>query len=153
MSKNIENLSKSLANIKFLPKNTEEEVETINLSKEAESFLLSHGWCDSIIEGWLAESWGYILCVFLFKIESENTEVDDYVWIVVGDIPSAYIDIESAEDSDDVLQCYVDIMSDWVECIETNKSVEDCYPIEVPPTLEYASMLKSRLKIISEELI
>ena len=43
-------------------------------------------------------------------------------------------------------------MNNWITNVELGKSVEDCYPIEVPATLEYAKMLKSRIDFISQEL-
>ncbi len=151
-NKEIEELTKILENVNTLSKEDEKDTEICQLLVESENYLLSHPWCERIEGGWLAISWGNILCVFLHKIISKNQEVDDYVWMVVGDIPPAYIDIESAKDPLEVLECYVGIMSDWVECVELGNSIEDCYPIEVPETKEYASMLKARLKFISEEL-
>lgn len=131
---------------------SEEDIEVYNLSQEAKKYLISHSWCDGIEEGWLVAGWGYIYAIFLFKIKPAFSNVDDYVWIVVGDIPPAYIDIESARNPKEVVECYISIMSDWVECVQNGDSVEDCYPVEVPATKEYADMLSNRLKIIEEEI-
>ena len=148
----IENLIEELEPISDLSKDTEDDIDTILLAKKAENYLLSHPWCNSIENGWLAVSWGYIMCVFLFKITSDEEEVDDYVWMVVGDLPYVYVDIESATEPKEVLECYVDILSDWVDAVESDDSVAHCYPVEVPPDKEYARMLKSKLGFISKEI-
>jgi len=72
--------------------------------------------------------------------------------IIVGDIPPAYIDIESATSPNEVVASYIEIMCDWVACVERGESTDDCYPVEVPPTEKYAKMLKKRLELLSEEL-
>ena len=148
----MEEYSKNLEAVDSPPSRTQKDRETINLKDEALNYLCSHEWCEEIEKGWLAESWGYILGVFLFKIKSNIPEVDDYVWVIVGDIPPAYIDIESASNSKEVIMCYIDIMSDWVNHVKEGKPVDECYPVEVPETKEYALMLESRLSLISEEL-
>ncbi len=148
----ITELTSTLDNFNTLSDTEESDKEIIDLSKEATSYLLSYEWCSEVVDGWLAISWGYILGVFLYKIKSKYPEVDEYVWMVVGDIPPAYIDIESANNPEEALRSYVGIMGDWVAAVESNKSVEECYPIEVPATIENALMLKSRLNLILEEL-
>lgn len=150
--KKIKSLTSTLDSLSVLTETNEDDLVVLEHSQEATSYLLSHDWCSDISEGWLAISWGDILSLFLYRISSDYPEVDEFVWMVVGDIPPAYIDIESANQPDDVLRCYVDIMEDWVTAIELNNSVEECYPVEVPATKENASMLKSRLSLILEEL-
>lgn len=89
-----------------------------------------------------------MLGVFLFEIEPSRSGVDKYVWIVVGDIPPAYVDVESGENPREVLESYVAIMRDWVDTVFQGESVEDCYPVEVPATKEYAEMLENRLDLL-----
>jgi len=148
----IELFTEELEEIGDLPSITEDDNETLKLSEEAANYLLSHKWCDEIEKGWLAVSWGYILGVFLFKIDSSVPEVDDYVWMVVGDLPPAYIDIESAVNPNEAIESYIEIMNDWVECVENGNSLDQCYPVEAPGTLENAKMLKTRLRIITDQL-
>lgn len=131
--------------------NTDKRV--LELIDKASSFLLSHSWCTAIVNGWLGREWGHILGIFLFEITPVDSEVDDVVWVVVGDVPPAYIDIESAVNIEQVVAAYIDIMMDWVECVEAGSSVEEVYPVAVPPTLEYANMLRTRLELISNRIL
>lgn len=126
--------------------------ELAKFIKEAQSYILGQSWCLEVENGWLAEEWEGILSVFLFKIKPLNKNVDEYVWIVVGDIPPAYIDIKSAITSSEVLSAYCYIMKDWVETVLSGESVEDCFPINVAPGEKYAQMLLSRIRFIESNL-
>lgn len=151
--KNIKNQASTFEDIHKL---SEEDKNLYGLSVKAKNYLLRHQWCKSILSGWLAVYWEGVLGVFLFEIEPSGSGVDEYVWIVVGDIPPAYVDVESGENSREVLEGYVAIMRDWADTVLKGESVEDCYPVEVPATKEYADMLQNRLDLldtfISEEL-
>ena len=148
----ITELTLSLDHLNTLDASDDDDIVIIDFSREAKKYLLSHLWCSEVTDGWLAIYWEGILGVFLFKISSDYEEVDDYVWMVVGDLPSAYVDIESANSPNEVLKAYVGIMSDWVNGVLNNTSLEDCYPVEVPPTKEYAEMLNSRLDFLLKEI-
>lgn len=141
-----------------------EEIESLNpmgedaalhkLSKEAEGYLLRHEWCKSILSGWLSIGWEELVAIFLFEIEpSSSSMADTYVWVVVGDIPPAYIDVESAHNPKDALESYVLIMQDWVDTVLQGKSVEDCYPVEVPAKKQYADMLSQRLTVLKDMIL
>jgi hypothetical protein len=130
------------------------EEEVFELIKEAEDFLSSFKWCKNIIKGWLAKDWGYILCIFYFNIEpTPGSKADNHVWFIVGDLPPAYIDIQSASTAYEALNAYTFLMEDWVINVRQGKSVEACYPIEVAPSLEYADMLSSRMNLIKQDFL
>jgi len=143
--KNIKQQASTFEEILGLSK---EDEGLYGLSVEAKNYLLRHHWCKSILSGWLAVYWEGVLGVFLFEIEPSRSGVDKYVWIVVGDIPPAYVDVENGENPREVLESYVAIMRDWVDTVLQGESVEDCYPVEVPATKEYAEMLENRLDLL-----
>lgn len=145
-NKQIEEQSKTFERLSDISKTVEPEL--FELCESSKGYLERHRWCKSILDGWLALYWEGVLSICLFRIDPLNKEIDDYVWIVDGDIPPAYIDIESAENPKEVLESYVAVMSEWAENILEGRTVEESYPVEVPPTIEYATMLKNRLDII-----
>jgi hypothetical protein len=152
-TKVIKELINDLEDLNYLSATNESDKVILELSKRATAYLLSHPWCVDIVNGWLAISWNEeILGVFLYEIKSNIENFDQYIWMIVGDLPSVYIDIESATNPKDALSCYIDIMNDWVEAVNNNEHVEDCYPVEVPPTKENASMLKHRLNMLENYL-
>jgi len=76
-----------------------------------------------------------------------------FVWVVVGNIPSAYIDIQSAPNAYKAVESYIFIMEDWIEHVKNKKSIAECYPVNVEPTPEYAEMLSTRIQIIKDDLL
>lgn len=127
--------------------------DQLKLAKEAKAFLLEHIWCKHIKEGWYDRGWADKLAVFLFQIIPDSENADEFVWIIVGDLPSAYIDILSASNGACAIEAYTNIMEDWYDNVLQGKSVENCYPIGVPPTKEYGQMLQSRVEFIRDEIL
>ena len=128
--------------------------EVISSLNEAIKYLSGYSWCVNIEDGWIASSFGYILNIFYFQIQPDNLSCkDNYIWVIVGDIPPAYIDIVSAHNAFDALYCYIIIMTEWVENIMNGRSVEECFPVNVPPQKKYAKMLKIRLKMLKEDYL
>ena len=142
----------NIADIKTSKLEYKEEVETLLI--EAENFLSEFDWCIKIIDGWLAASFGYILNIFYFRIHPDYRSCqDEFVWIIVGDIPSAYIDVVSAPTAFDALKSYINVMQDWVDNVSNGNSVKYCYPVNVPPKKKYADMLAIRLKLLKEDYL
>ena len=128
--------------------------EVIYAVKEAETYLSRFKWCRKIIDGWVASSFGYILNILYYKILPDKISCsDEFLWIIVGDIPPAYIDIVSAPTAYDALECYIDLMQEWVENVMNGETVEDCYPLNVPPQKEYAQMLDTRIRMLKEDFL
>jgi len=75
------------------------------------------------------------------------------VWVVVGDLPPAYLAHEVDDSWQDALRGYVEEMSVWVEAARSGSSLDDVIPVNVPPTPEYADMLASRLDFIRTRFV
>ena len=128
--------------------------EVLTLSVEARNYLNSFKWCGKILNGWLVKDWGYMLCLFYFEIDPiPESGADNFIWIIVGDVPPAYIDIVSAKNELEALEVYVDLMEEWIDNAKRGKSVKDCFPINVEPSKKYANMLFNRIKIIKNDFI
>ena len=120
------------------------------MQETAHEYLLSFEWCLEIINTWYDMGLPDKVGVFLIEITPKK-EADTYVWVVVGDIPSVYID-SSIKSGSEVINCYVELMEEWIEKVLSNKSVKNCYPIDVPPNHKFANMLKKRINFIKTEL-
>ena len=59
------------------------------MHKDAQKFASSQKWCGPIQEEYLAFGVGGIIAVFLFKIRPLGDDVDPWIWVIVGDVPSA----------------------------------------------------------------
>ncbi|HWL92725.1 MAG TPA: hypothetical protein VNT79_04250 [Phycisphaerae bacterium] len=122
------------------------------MASEASSYLLSHEWCKEIVRGYWALGWEGVLAVFFFRFVPAKKGVDSTVWVIVGDIPPAYI-CNDNRDAATALEGYTTEMQKWVEAVKKRKSVKELIPVNAKPTREYADMLESRLKFIREELL
>lgn len=135
----------------------ENEEETLGLKRlfeEAHGFLSAFDWCRSIEDSYFGFGYAGIVAVFLFRISPVRSDVDDWLWVVVGDLPPAYLVTEGNLTPDLALDGYIDEMTRWVRAAKEERSVEDLIPVNVLPTLESADALERRLgalrRIIAE---
>ncbi|TAH04189.1 MAG: hypothetical protein EAZ15_01345 [Sphingobacteriales bacterium] len=132
-----------------------EEIKSIiKLYDEAKHYLENFDWCASVKNGWFDEDFRVHdkLGVFLFEIEPLNDSIDDFIWVIVGDLPSVYLD-KSVKSGLEALEIYCDLMQDWVDNIRDGKTVSECYPIPAEPNLENAELLNNRILFIRQEIL
>jgi hypothetical protein len=90
--------------------------------------------------------------VFLFQIEPINSTIDNYIWVIVGDLPSVYLD-QNVTTGQEALSIYCELMTEWAESVLQGKSTEDCFPVLAAPTIKNAELLKRRIAFIKTELL
>src|SRR5205085_1864805 len=66
------------------------------MSQDAEAYLRSFSWCKEVLGSFFGGGVGGIFAVFLFNIRPARPDVGSWIWIIVGDIPSAYLPLEDA---------------------------------------------------------
>jgi len=54
------------------------------------------------------------VCVFLFALMPAGRDVDCLLWVIVGDLPPAYLVTDEASGPVEALRVYVPEMSKWV---------------------------------------
>jgi hypothetical protein len=133
--------------------NTEYYSEVDALCKEAETYLLDFKWCRTIKNSFLYTNIGYVLCIFLFEIDNTQSKDDNFLWVIVGDLPAMYLDVYGAKTTKEALEGYVELAEDWINNIKTGQSVNDCYPFKAEPTLEMAELLERRTLFIRNQLL
>lgn len=79
--------------------------------------------------------------------------MDSWVWVIVGDVPPAYITCEDAKNPYEALDAYMGAMEEWVRAAQTGESVADLIPVNVPATPANAAMLDRRPKLIDEQIL
>jgi hypothetical protein len=144
-----------MTEIKFDTLSEIEEIQSIlNLYNEAREYLEDFDWCISTKKCWYDKDHGIYekIGVFLFEIEPINETVDDFVWVIVGDLPTVYLD-KSITTGQEALETYCELMQDWADNVKKEKSLEECYPVEVDATKENADLLLSRVSFIKRELL
>ncbi|WP_183563136.1 hypothetical protein [Mucilaginibacter sp. SP1R1] len=123
------------------------------LHEEAQNYLLNFKWCDEIKDSFLYTNIGSVLCIFLFEIINTQNSEDDFVWIVVGDIPPMYLDVYGAKTTKNVIEDYISLSEDWIDHIKAGKSVDKCYPFNAEPTVELAGLLEKRISFMKNTLL
>ncbi len=120
------------------------------LTREAKQFLGQFQWCRTITRGYLA--WAIAPCVgvFLFELVPSSEGVDNELWVIVGDLPPAYLVCDNASTWQDALDGYCEEMTAWVEAVRNGRSTEHVIPVNAPATQEYAKMLERRIEFIRE---
>jgi hypothetical protein len=121
----------------------------IALAKDATDFLAVHWWCRSIRSSHLAYANPPVLGVFLFRIVPSTPNYQSVLWVVVGDLPAAYLVCDDAPTWREALRSYADEMGKWVAAVRARTSLMDVIQVGVEPTLENADKVDSRLRVIS----
>jgi hypothetical protein len=121
---------------------------------EAQNYICSYKWCKNVLRCWYDENSSILdkLGLFLFEIDPTNKDVDKYIWIIVGDLPSVYLDA-SIETGKEALETYCILMEEWADNVLQGHSLEECYPVKAEPIIVNAESLKSRVAFIRKELL
>jgi hypothetical protein len=122
-------------------------------SKEAQNFIEEKKWCLKVEKGYLGIGIDGILAVFKFYITPTEKDIDSELWVIVGDIPPAYLVIDRAPDAISALIVYVEEMRLWVNASFRGSSVDGLIPVNVVSNQENAEKLKKRLDFIEQKII
>jgi len=119
----------------------------------AKTYTLSFSWCDAIIDSYFGGGIGKIIAIFLFNISTKRVDVDHWVWIIVGDIPPAYLPLEDCKSPKQVFEMYIEGMGKWAKLARegrTGTATEGIPPVNIPATPEWANRIESRLRMLNE---
>lgn len=120
---------------------------------QARLFVASHKWCAQVTRVSLAWAAAGVLGVFEVQLEPAQPNVDRSLWVVVGDLPEAYLVQDDAPNWRDALRMYIMEMSHWIDAVNQGTPLDDVIPVAVEPTREHARMLASRLAFIENEIL
>lgn len=120
---------------------------------EATNYLKSHKWCPEIEKIYFGFGIGGIVAVFLFKFVEKIQRTDEFLWVIVGDLPPAYLVIDNSPTPKEALEGYCELMEDWVNAVRNGTSLKEVYPVAASPTLEHAKMLSSRIELLRNDIL
>ena len=131
-----------------------EETEYLNeLKDNAIAFLNGKKWCSKIENGYFCFGIGKVIGIFLFKIIPNGNDVDNIIWVIVGDLPSAYLSPLYCKTVKESLEGYIIEMQKWIDAVKQNATVDDLFPVNVKPTHKYAIMLEKRINFLKDEIL
>jgi len=117
-------------------------------------YLQSFPWCSEIWSAYVGIAVPGVVGVFLFEVKPAAGEsVHPWVWVVVGDVPRAYISAEDAPNPAAALDGYIGAMEEWVDAARRGRGVDDLIPVNVTPTRENADRLASRLDLLERDVL
>jgi hypothetical protein len=119
----------------------------------AAKYLKCFPWCKKIRSTYFGDGHGGIVGVFLFHIEPSRKGVDEWLWVVFGDVPPAFLVIDQSKTPSQALQSYIGEVSKWVELAKQGRSSQNVIPVYLPATPENAADLESRLKMLQELVV
>ncbi len=125
-----------------------------NAEDEARTYITSFSWCPAVTSISYVDGVPGIVCVF--RAIFENTiegSLENRLWIVVGDLPSAYLVAEAGDNAREVLSVYCELMEDWVSAVRSKHSLADVFPVRVEANEELAEMLHGRISFLRQEII
>jgi hypothetical protein len=123
------------------------------MAAEARAFLESFSWCSGIADAYFGCGVGGVVGVFLFRIVPAREDVDECLWVIVGDLPPAYLVTDENRTPSQALRAYISEVRGWVVAAETGGPVEELIPVNVPATRENAMLLETRLSFLEKEIL
>ena len=121
--------------------------------EKAEAFLLGQKWCFGFGDVYFGDGVGGVVSVFLVRIDPVPTGVDQWLWVIVGDLPPAYLVIDQSPTPVDALKCYIAEIRRWVSLAHESKTSSDVIPTNVPAAPEFAEKLDIRVNLLEEVII
>jgi hypothetical protein len=96
---------------------------------------------------------GGVVAIFLIELAARVNATDKELWVVVGDLPSAYMAVDEDETALEALEKYCDLMDQWIAAVRSDNDLDDVFPVEAEPTQENADALQSRIGFLRNEII
>lgn len=121
--------------------------------REAYDYISSQAWVVRVRNSYFGLGVGGVVAVFLIEVEPSDEDIDEYHWIIVGDLPPAYIATYDAPNPASALDAYIGAMQEWVDAAKEGQPVDDLIPVNVEPTKENAEMLSQRLEFIDSQIL
>ena len=148
------NLSKTTEWNKYFANTLDPDARSIEkLHTGARAFLEYYTWCGHITEEYVGLIYPGIVGVLLFRFVPTRPEVDEWVWVITGDLPPAYITCEDSPNPATALDAYIGAMEEWVEAAEQGAPTGNLIPVNVEPSKENAARLKTRLSFLDREIL
>lgn len=123
------------------------------MADRAIAYLKSQRWYTAVSAGYMGVGIPGVLGLFLFRLDPPIGGTDEWIWVVVGDLPCAYFVTDNAPDPLAALGVYCNLMEEWADAVESRSPLSDVFPVPVPATDGNVSMLRKRVKFVRDRII
>ncbi len=121
--------------------------------KRAKEYIASFKWCPPFDQVYFGCGVGGVVAVFLFRFRETIANSEEWLWVVEGDLPSAYLVLDRAREPTSALEVYCELMEEWAQAVLENRSLKDVFPVKAEPTTENANDLLKRLAFIRKQVL
>jgi hypothetical protein len=125
--------------------NSEETELLLLAANAAKKYLEAFPWCKHVVESYFGDGIGGVVEIFCFRIAPARPSVDEWLWVIVGDIPPAYLVTDNCRTPSEALQGYIEEISKWVNLAKEGRSSNNVIPVAASPTPDNATDLEKRL--------
>jgi hypothetical protein len=125
------------------------------MAGECRQYLKSFGWCPPIANVYFGDGVGGVVAVFLvgFTQPIANSE-DRFLWVIIGDLPSAYLATDCIGAPGQALEAYCSMMQVWVDAVNGNDGLlASEVVVSAEATIENARALQNRLTFLRTEIL
>jgi hypothetical protein len=120
-----------------------------DLRSKLDRYLLEFRWVDEVQAVWWGTGVPPLVGVCLVRIVTAS-DVDDFLWVIVGDLPSAYLVLDDLPTPQDAALCYLDHMKHWVDGVRNGADLGECMPVDVDATTANALLLQKRIDLLGK---
>lgn len=124
-----------------------------HMAQQAQNYLLSFLWCTEIREAYFGGAYAGVVGVFFFRILPASPEIDEWLWVIVGDLPPAYLVIDVSRTPSQALESYILELWKWVHFAKRGHSPEEVVAVDLAPTWKNAEEVETKLKILREVIV
>jgi hypothetical protein len=124
-----------------------------DMAKGAREYISSFSWCPPIKELFLARGVGDVVAAFVVHFTQRIRDRDEFLWVIVGDLPSAFLVIDRCKTAGQALQAYCDLMQEWSNAVLEHRELSGIFPVQAQPTAENATLLEKRVRVLRERII
>ena len=129
-----------------------EDDRLVGIANEGLRYIKAFPWVRCVKNATLYFGVSNIIALLFVEIDGAN-KVDKYLWVVSGDLPSAYFVTDLAKDAKSSLHVYCELMEQWCLAVVLGKGIEEAFPVEAEPTKENAKSLRKRIDFIKQNII
>lgn len=120
---------------------------------QAKRYITGFSWCKGIVREYFGLGVGGVVSVFLFEVDSSASPEDGFLWVVSGDLPSAYLVPDDATNPQEALGIYIELMREWIEGVRGQRDLRECSPVNAEPSEANAASLERRLAYIEQSIL
>lgn len=115
--------------------------------EQAQECLRSFAWCTELREQRFGVGLGGVLAVFLIEAIVKGRE-REWLWVIAGDLPSAYFSHERARDPCEALHVYCALVESWLQAVRAGGGIPVPRSLQVEPNPELARVIEAKLTTV-----